>query len=258
MFIREDPDNALAFTDIAWNDAIAPFVRSFVFHPGKRKYAPDSTAFAPLFRSLIKHGADPHRGIRSWHCGSLHSILNMTMCPLLSDEVVHEWLEILESSGVDVAAYLEREVPRCMEPPFLSFPTARVVVPHMYGRLRGLAWVWEFEEASSAAEVLLEFRSLASFDWNEPNIWDHGSAQEWKHQSQLCCWPFVVVSVAKRAEQDPSCEVARTEKWWPSQRLHLPRAIELYFERFERRQAKRMSKGHKRYKKLDIPGAWVE
>ena len=248
-FIRNDPDGTAAFVKHAWTVAIRGFLSTHGSTP--------SWEWQPLFQYLIENGADPHEGDRWHNTGSLSYFLSRSSCPLEAEDIVRKWLKILESCGVDIASYLTREVPRCLR--MGLWDDRRLFVPCQYGSLPGLSWVWNLDKDSNAVAVLREFRNLVSFKWRIFGIRQSVSHREWK-QPQTNCWPYVFVPVADGVtdHHHGGTTIEGIPPWRVDDRANLRKAQQIYHERSARRQAKRLSKGQKRYKPLAMPGAWVE
>ena len=253
VFVRADPDNATAFANIAWAQAASGFRGSSPQHRSCRIWLDQLPDWTRLIQYLFKIGAEIHA--TGPHDNALLHFLWLGSCPVKSEIIIQEWLEVIESSGINVVSYLAREVSLTLQ--YGYFAVDRSLVPCQYRGLPGLSWAWNLDKEGPAFEVIQEFRTLTSSGRPDTYPTATDTHRDWKRPDHD--WPWFGIPVANFYEE-ASLEAAlsKVDTWRVDTKAHLREALRLYEERFERRRAKRLSKGHKRYKPLGIPGEWVD
>lgn len=210
-------------------------------------------AWKQAIRNLIALGADLHKGSNIC-CDLLDDILNIATHPHESIQLGSEWLDTLQSAGVDVVEYLRSELQDCLWDSELQLPMLHPQREHDY-RERYLifsedppnvSWEWLIDQGGAAFDVLDEFKNFG------PGFHDLWGAFNNSESARDSTWPFFYpfwhycvqeregvstyegcIAIARRAEE-------RFERRWYKKAMKLARAQGLFH------------KGPK------IPGGWID
>ena len=148
-----------------------------------RSYARNHEPWDPVIRTLLRYGADIHAPVRRKHssldqsgnpfplakfCTPLDELFMYTCDPFEGQVAAHGWLQILESEGYNLSAYIERESALHVGPMQLTHPSCRTIA---YGNQRKLvfgfdshptvSWDWWISPSSSTYQLREEFRIMA-------------------------------------------------------------------------------------------------
>jgi len=193
-----------------------------------------------LFGELVRSGG---RAM----AGSLAALLRRSNDPFTAPEHVQELLDIVDSCGLDLPAYLRREIPGCKVAP------GRVLVSYTYrGGLVGVSWEWRIgEPGSNAAEVLTEYKNFndavqTEYMFLKPDGGRVGVGLAWAVPWEY--WPFVFYRVE-----------APDEGWVSKEDLGAAyKRYRAQQDRLARRYAKRSGMRWKRTRMRSMPGEFPD
>ncbi|EJT74580.1 hypothetical protein GGTG_08420 [Gaeumannomyces tritici R3-111a-1] len=246
------------FIKLAWSISAIRYVTVLDFdpiHPDQsRRLALRRSLWYPLFRKLIRSGADVHGG------RAYYRILDRQKCPFQVVDDVREWLSMLMNCGVDIPSYLQRERYEV----FQTWDINRDFYDRHLLCWRGLTtmdflgydapvWIRITDPSSHAAEVLGEFINVGGdlFHWDMSVI---GGLDEWDYERlQSEEWPLVRSFKTIAAW---CMEEANTNGWPSDYRKEIRRMLDAHERRLEMRWAKRGRKT--KGARVAMPGAWVD
>lgn len=196
-------------------------------------------------------------------------ILKSCECPFVLEFCLGNWLDILQSCGIDIQGYLEREVPYCAEH-YLATDCQQLdynrefCLEDFCGFLIP-SWRRRIDPTCPAPEVFREHRYL-SLSWGEGyslsaykvsemlRLEDEGSQhRSWKRVRDGywdILWPFLPSII------DPMIGGEYPVQWI---RRCFEKRVQLAHQRFERRQMRKLVKaGVLKKRKKMMPGTWDE
>jgi hypothetical protein len=210
-----------------------------------------------LMHQLLALGSNLHSS-RMLESGTmLDEIMDIAESPFESEDVGEEWLDILESSGLDIENYLRTEQlyqhdgSTPLITPHLgisssldSFRDRYMIFSESSPRI---SWDWHIDPEGHASEVLYEFRNLGPM--SPAPIYDY------RYPERMFNWPYFY----------PRWQHHQLAlKWYTTSeemRSFCRTLIKIFDDRFERRWLKKVEKLRRAQgigKGPKVPGAWVD
>lgn len=223
------------------------------------------TSWSGVLQLLIEQGADVHQPSNALCSDSSAylDILLMADSPIDADECANAWLRILESCGVSIGPYIERETqlihshwdvcPRngCLRAKRLAMiQSERVLIP---------SWRWDYSPTDEPSALLKRFENLTCGDFSRgrcrPFISSPDDFKAWFESSvpdqvRWQYYPFrpTPLDYFEHSEDPVVCQTHRI-------------AFKIREERLARREARRWRRSPHPRGALGtgrIPGSWVE
>ncbi|KAL8399987.1 hypothetical protein RB594_000407 [Gaeumannomyces avenae] len=249
------------FIKWAWSISATQYVEVLRLHPIHPDQSKRTTLrrslWYPLFRELIRSGADAHDG------KVYYRVLRTQKCPFQVVDDVREWLSMLMNCGVDIPTYLQRERYEV----FQAWDMHRDLIDQHLLCSRGLTtmdflgydapvWVRVTDPSSHAAEVLREFINVGG-DMLHQQLFVYDGCSEWVYEElQRKEWPLVR---SFQAFAVASMVTENTDELPSYPRKEIRRMLDAHERRLERRWAKRMGRGRKtKGARVAMPGGWVD
>jgi hypothetical protein len=193
-------------------------------------------------RNVIQKDADIHRFSEDGHLSLLQELMIIENCPFQAQDMIDLWLDLLSSSGVDVASYLKIEMDHHRKnKSFLKDLEGRQrCMVFQLGYLPPVSWDWWVNPQGPVYEVLQEFKHIGppvdcTFETGYSPIYGEMGDN----------WPFV-----------------HPKSWYPLFFVEKSPALVESERRFERRQRKKAIKYAKAqgifWKGPRLPGSWVD
>lgn len=255
LLLRCSGQDSTEFINRAWSASVDDYTSVLTRDRIFGHTTPRRSSWEPLFRQLIRSGADVHGGM------AYYNVLLNQNCPFQIIDDVREWLSMLMDCGVDIPTYLERE--RCEvfqkwdmyadDPDLLCL---RGLTTIDFLGYKAPVWIRVTDPSGHAAEVMEEFKNVGSDTLLWSISWAEGLAK-WKHeQLQKDEWPL---GRSFKAVAAWAMETKNADYWPSDNREKIRHMLDAHRRRLERRWAKKAGKEKKtKGARVVMPGSWVD
>lgn len=237
--------------------------------------------WSSVFRSLVEKGVDVHQPVfpDDGHAGSGSAYMHIICAAddaFVADEYVHEWLTIIEASGVPIQSYIKREIEDISRhwddwndersgmdkrPRYCANLVRRRLEVISFHGLPALSWRWSYSSSASAFEVLEEFQNFGPRGITRLGSYHFPATPEnvqtWMRFAdgrEPMLYPYTIRAL--------DCLWAPNPRYYGFKQCQYDSyklASDIRSQRFVRRQAKKWKKANLGKKSLAVmPGSWVD
>ncbi|ROW12759.1 hypothetical protein VMCG_00084 [Cytospora schulzeri] len=264
-FLEEPMSDHQELIHFTWQNVIG-YIRRMSTGPE------DLIRWSAVLRYLIEQGADVHqptglRGLHEYEGSAYLSILTAARGPLEADEYIHAWLSMLESFGVPIGSYMEREaqtVYRYWDRAILHYDWPRILACVDFGNVCALSWRWRQDPGEEHFELWEEFQNLIPESFPEFIFLPPSGPADFKvwlasgvnDDCRSYNYPFMVAQLDLYSGLALDGPFGRRPYYVDTIRL----ALKIREGRFARREARKWRKAHPRERLPTqmIPGSWVD
>ncbi|KAJ3546671.1 hypothetical protein NM208_g1779 [Fusarium decemcellulare] len=264
-------DNWEPFHVCVWSHVLQTFLSSYPDRP----YLFCKEKWVPVIKNVLSRGLDIHT--TTWPTSSftaqgqtaLQEIFESTDDPDVALELVHNWADLLEQSGVNIQQYLDLEIGPCTRTMLKRYHGRGFSSYNGFFEVREVSgrrlpyWIEIVDDTCPIRDLLTEFphfKRLESFRSRHMPFGAKEPHKAWKYPSYgSYFWGPVMAPLCRR-----HADYARYRRVIPeSQQLlieGLDRACDLMDQRLERRQMRKLRKAihaERRGENRGMPGAWV-